>query len=164
MRAFGLQTELLLVTPRHKLPFLFQYHLKTHRSILLHPLWRLTQLALLSFARRAQHRSVKTTLGTKMICTQTSEWLFWRAHNSNRLFSYFIFSSRNIYCFRYTRLCGMRHDRHDPWHPLAKLSNCTGRLQKNIQSVRHPVSGGGGLHHCVYKFIRLRNISQFRSM
>jgi hypothetical protein len=31
-----------------------------------------------------------------------------------------------------TRLCGMRHDRHEPWYPLAKLSNCIGRLQKNI--------------------------------
>jgi hypothetical protein len=31
-----------------------------------------------------------------MICIQTSERLFWRAHNSNRLFSYFRFSPRNI--------------------------------------------------------------------
>ena len=67
-----------------------------HRSILLHPLWRLTQLAALPFAHRAQHRTVNITLGSNMICIQTSERLFWRAHNSNRLFSYFRFSPRNI--------------------------------------------------------------------
>jgi hypothetical protein len=60
--------ELLLVTPLHKLPIQYQYYLKTHRSILLHPLWRLTQLAELSLAQRAQHRSVKTILGSKMMC------------------------------------------------------------------------------------------------
>jgi hypothetical protein len=53
MRAFGLRMELLCVTPPHKLPFLYQYYLKTHRSILLHPLWRLAQQAELSFAYRA---------------------------------------------------------------------------------------------------------------
>lgn len=95
MRAFGLQMELLLVTPPHKLSLLFQYHLKTRRSILLHPLWRLTQLAAFSFAHRARHLFVKTTLGN-MICIQTSAWLFWRAHNSDQLFSYFRFSPRNI--------------------------------------------------------------------
>jgi len=75
---------------------LFQYNPKMHRSILLHPLWRLTQLAALPFAHRAQHRTVNITLGSNMICIQTSERLFWRAHNSNRLFSYFRFSPRNI--------------------------------------------------------------------
>jgi len=80
---------------------------------LLHPLWHLTQLAELSFTHRAQHRSVKTILGSKMICIQTSECILACPQQQPIILLLQIPTSEYVFNFpEIHELYGMQHDRH----------------------------------------------------
>lgn len=165
MRAFGMQMELLLVTPPHTLPFYFSTIPKctVRYSSILYGDWR-------NWPHFPSHTAHSTVLWILLLA---ATWSASRRRNGyfgvpTTATDYFPTSDSHLGIYvqfsSNTRLCGMRHDRHAKRHPLAKLSDCIGRLQKNIRSVSHPVTGGGGLHHSIYKFIRLRNIYQFRIM